>query len=75
MLQRSVERLAALVRLHGGLVRMPRNGSNLPRARSHRRLARDLVSGVPRHRPSTTASVSRRSEQGAVVRTPWSVGY
>lgn len=32
MLQRSVERRAALVMLHGGLVRMPRNGSNSPGA-------------------------------------------
>ena len=37
MLQKSVERLSALVKVHSGLVRMPR-----PRAGSHRLLARTL---------------------------------
>jgi Glucose-6-phosphate dehydrogenase, C-terminal domain len=47
MLRRSVERLAAPARLHGRRVRMPRNGSNLPRAGSRRALARAPIPGAP----------------------------
>ena len=65
MLRRSVERLAALVRLRGRRVRMPGNGSSSPRTGSRRPLSRTLPPSATRS-PTATATVSRRV--GAQVR-------
>jgi hypothetical protein len=73
MLQRSVESLAALVRVPGGLVCMPRNRSNSPRAGSRSSLARDHVSACHAMPLDDGFSVPPVRARG-VARTPWAVG-